>query len=220
MTQAGVTAIIPAFNEEQTIGNVVRTLVASPYIHEVIVVSDGSSDKTKERALEAGARVYEFSVNRGKGQSMLYALTQTNTQIVAFFDADLVGLTQVHIEQLVLPVMEGKRVMNIGLRDRGRFITFVTTYLPLIGGERVLQRFVMEGINPKFLQGYMIESSLNYFCRAYQHVYGSVVLSGLSIRHKYEKVGVFKGVLEYIGMYYQVLHAMFAVRMAHLRGHF
>ncbi len=219
MTQM-VTAIIPAYNEETTIAQIVTTLRSSPYVSEVRVISDGSIDQTADRARQAGAIVHEIHRQGGKGEAMLHALTHTDAPIVAFFDADLRGLNTEHVEQLVLPVLNGSRVMNIGLRDRGSWVTAITGHLPLISGERVLYRSVMEHIPAQYLRGFMVEASLNYFCRSHGLAYGAVKLRGLSMRRKYEKVGYGRAVLQYIRMFFQVVKAMIIVRVAHARGTF
>ncbi len=218
MEQRRVTAIVPAWNEEKTIADVIHPLLASEYIEEVIVVSDGSTDRTCEVAKAAGARVYAFEKNQGKGQAMLYGVSQTNASVIGFFDADLKGFTKEHVEQLVLPVLSGDRVMNVGLRDKGFGFTQIALHLPLIGGERVMERRVIEGICPKLLKGFMVEASLNYYCRSRGYVYGAVVLKHISIRRKYEKVGYVRGVLQYVVMFYQVFQAWISVRIAHLQG--
>jgi polyisoprenyl-phosphate glycosyltransferase len=122
-------------------------------------------------------------------------------------------LTVDHIEQLLLPVLTGSRVMNIGLRDRGAFIAKITHHLPLISGERALRREVVESIPPELMQGFMIETALNFTCRARGYAYGAVMLRDLRIRRKYEKVGYVRGVLQYIRMVYEVLLAHVAVRL-------
>ena len=60
-----VTCVIPAFNEEKTVQKVVER--AKLYVNEVIVVDDGSSDRTAEVAELAGAEVIRHLVNKGKG---------------------------------------------------------------------------------------------------------------------------------------------------------
>lgn len=128
-----VAAIIPAYNEEITIAKVISTIKASPLISEVIVVSDGSIDKTADQARKAGAdKVYELSPNRGKGAAVIYGVKQTTAPIVAFFDADLIGLNVKHIEMLATQVINKKLEMCVGLRDRGKFGTWLTKYLPYI----------------------------------------------------------------------------------------
>jgi len=220
MKQTNVTAIIPAFNEEETISQVVRTLLACPSISQVLVVSDGSTDRTALCAKDAGAVVYELPRKGGKGEALLYALRFTTSPVVAFFDADLRGLTPDHVTHLVQPVLDGSLVMSIALRDRGPLITRLNAYLPLIAGERVLLRHVIDQIPPTYLKGYMIEASLNYFCRSHRLAYGAMKLPGLRIRTKYEKVGFGRAVLQYIHMTYQVVKAMILVRLAHWQGNF
>mgnify|MGYP001415364370 FL=1 len=62
-----VSAIIPAYNEEKTIGGVLRTIKSVSLITEIIVISDGSTDGTAQIARNYGAHVIELSENIGKG---------------------------------------------------------------------------------------------------------------------------------------------------------
>ena len=65
---SGITAILPAFNEEVSIGSVV--LRAKQHADRVIVIDDGSSDRTAEVAELAGAEVIRHPENRGKGAAL------------------------------------------------------------------------------------------------------------------------------------------------------
>jgi len=65
---ASITAILPAYNEEVAIGSVV--LRTRKYADRVIVVDDGSSDRTGEVAEMAGAEVIRHPMNRGKGAAL------------------------------------------------------------------------------------------------------------------------------------------------------
>jgi len=214
MTQ--VAAIIPAYNEAQTIKEVVRVLCASPLLSEVIVVSDGSTDKTASYAREAGATVYELPENLGKGGAMRYGVSKTKAEIIVFFDADLIGLTIEHVEQLVRPVLEESLVMCVGLRDRGVWFRFLGPHLPLISGERAMKREVIEQIPERFLRRFMAEASINYFCRTRKYAYGTVFLTNLTIRRKCQKVGILHGVKGYLLMIWQIIFAMVTVRLARI----
>ncbi len=66
--RSAIAAVIPAFNEEKHIGDVVRRSRAK--IDNVLVVDDGSNDTTAERAREAGAEVTVHSKNLGKGEAI------------------------------------------------------------------------------------------------------------------------------------------------------
>jgi glycosyltransferase involved in cell wall biosynthesis len=220
MRRPSVVAIVPAFNEEVTIANVIRPLVASELINEVFVISDGSTDATKELSLMAGAHVHELPRTGGKGEAMLYAVGHTDAEVLVFFDADLIGLTTEHVELLLLPVINGGRWMNVGIRDRGTFFTWLSHHLPLISGERAMRRSVFEGVHAEYMRGFMVETALNYYCRTHRLRYGVVELPGLTIRHKYEKVSWPRAVVQYVSMFWQVAQAILAVRLARLFGSF
>jgi glycosyltransferase involved in cell wall biosynthesis len=216
-----VAVIIPAYNEDKTIADVVSVAKASDLVDEVVVVSDGSTDKTVAKAKKAGAdKILELPGKGGKGAALLAGVAATKAEIIVFLDADLRGFHVSHIKKLVEPVIRGQKVMATGLRDRGKFFSKLERHLPLIGGERALQRFVIENIPKKYLQGFMVEIALNYYCRSRGLPYGGVFLRGLNMRKKMQKVGVLRGLGQYIKMYFQVAKAMMIVRLAHKRGKF
>lgn len=215
-----IAAIVPAFNEEATIGKVVGALVASGLFGEVMVVSDGSNDKTAERAKAAGARVYELSRNRGKGQAMQYGVSQTDAQILFFSDADLYGFEKKNMEALLAPVLAGECAMSVGLRDRGPFWTRVSGFLPLIGGERVLRCEVFEHLPAQYLRGFMAEIIMNEYCARHNLKICKVVMPGVTIRRKMQKVGFWSGLYGYIKMFWQIGQAVILVRMGYLGKRF
>jgi glycosyltransferase involved in cell wall biosynthesis len=67
-------AVIPAFNEEQTIAAVVEGV--RPFVDRVIAVDDGSRDETAARARRAGAEVIAHDTNRGKGHAVRTGLAR------------------------------------------------------------------------------------------------------------------------------------------------
>jgi glycosyltransferase involved in cell wall biosynthesis len=212
-----IAAIIPAFNEEATVGEVVRVVKSSSLIDEVLVVSDGSVDNTVKEAEVAGARVLALPKNYGKGAAMRLGVLDTDAPIVVFFDADLKGLTVDHVERLVWPVITGSRKMNAAQRDRG-WLNPLVRHLPLISGERAMFRELFLDIPEEYIQGFMVEIALNYSCRIKKFRYGSVLLPGLSIRRKINKVGWKKGIFAqkgYLDMSLQIIKAEIVLRLAH-----
>jgi glycosyltransferase involved in cell wall biosynthesis len=216
-----VAAIIPAYNEEKTIGPVIQVLKDSSIIDEEVVISDGSKDNTLRICREIGPDIcHQLPTTSGKGKALQHGLAHTDAEIIVFFDADLYGLTEDHIQRIVQPVLSGEKVMNVAIRDRGPLLMKLSAHLPLIGGERAMYRHVFEDIPEKYKQGFMVEQALNYYCRSKGYKYGSVPCPGLTIRRKMQKVGFAKGLWQYIKMFYQVFKAMVVVRAARLIGKF
>ena len=208
-------AIIPAYNEAKTVGDVVRAVVASKMFDEIVVVSDGSTDATSKVAKEAGATlVHEMPWKHGKGAALGHGIMHSDAEVICFFDADLKGLTVEHVKMLLDPVIHGRSYMNVGLRDRGPFWIAVMKLSPLVGGERALRREIFDMIPERYVGGFKVESALNYFCRVNGLPYGMVVLPGLGIVRKIAKVGWLRGIRQYAGMWAQVFWAMFLVRRA------
>ncbi|HJV32763.1 MAG TPA: glycosyltransferase family 2 protein [Patescibacteria group bacterium] len=209
-----VAAIVPAFNEEKTVGAVVNVLKAARGIDEIIVVSDGSTDGTAEEAAAAGARVLRLRENVGKGGAVKMGAAATKADVLFLCDADFIGLEPAHVERLLAPVLEGRLAMCAGLRDRGPFLTRVIARLPLLSGERALRREVLDRVPRRFLEGFRLEIALNWCCRANGLPYGSIPTRGVGQVRKMEKVGVLRGLAGYAVMAWEVAEAMIRVRFA------
>lgn len=113
-----ISLIIPALNEEATIGSVVSA-VPREIVDEIIVVDNGSDDRTAERAIEAGARVVREPL-RGYGRACAAGVSalSPDCEIVVFLDgdgSDCPGL----MSRLVQPIIDGTRDFVIGSRTRG-----------------------------------------------------------------------------------------------------
>lgn len=207
-------AIVPAFDEEKTIARIVRTLASARGIDEVIVVSDGSTDRTADEAAAAGARVLRLRENVGKGGAVKMGAAATRAEILFLCDADFIGLRPEHVERLLAPVVEGRLAMCAGLRDRGPLLTRLIAHLPLLSGERALRREVLDGVPRRFLEGFRIEMALNWYCRANRLPYGSVPTLGVGQVRKIEKRGLLRGLAGYAAMVLEVADAMLRVRLA------
>lgn len=85
-----VTIVIPAYNEQESIGDVVRQLrqVLAKLPHEILVVDDGSTDRTAEIARDASAIVLSHGTNRGYGAALKTGFRTAEHEIVGIVDAD------------------------------------------------------------------------------------------------------------------------------------
>ncbi len=205
-----VAAVIPAYNEEETIGCVVAAVRQVDLVQSVIVVSDGSEDRTAERAREAGARVVVHPENRGKAAAMKTGFDSAPAPVVLFLDGDLVGLTEGHVRSLVQPVLSGECEMAIGVFDDGRLATDLAQVLaPFLSGNRALKRELLERMFQEEPEAEMarfgIEVALTRFVNGLDVRVCEVPLEEMSHRMKEEKLGLVKGFAARMKMYWEIL---------------
>ena len=107
-TKMSVSIVIPAYNESATVETVVKVVKHVDIVDEVIVVDDGSTDKTAKIAEKAGAIVIRHTTNFGKGAALKTGLKNSKGNIVAFIDADLNNLTSDQVKKIIKPILDGK----------------------------------------------------------------------------------------------------------------
>ena len=124
LVDAPVVLFMPAYNEQESVGDCVRRTPASVLGRpvQVLVVDDGSTDETAERARSAGADVISLPENRGLGAAVrigLAAAVERGAAAVAFCDADGEYPPE-ELEVLVVPVLGGEADYVAGSRFQGR----------------------------------------------------------------------------------------------------
>jgi glucosyl-3-phosphoglycerate synthase len=123
-----IAVVIPARNEEQTIGGVVRAIVEelNTFVDEVVVMDSLSSDNTARVATEAGARVYsvgevrpDLGIRAGKGEALWKSQFVTNADVTAFIDADLTEWGPHFLRGVIGPLLANPQVQLCrGFYDR------------------------------------------------------------------------------------------------------
>ena len=116
---SSVSVIIPALNEEEPIAGVVRETAATKIPAEIIVVDNGSTDRTAERALQAGARVVKAPQGYGRACAAGVTALRPECEIVVFLDGDGSDCPE-FMNQLVDPIVAGTHDFVIGSRTRGK----------------------------------------------------------------------------------------------------
>ncbi len=112
-----ISVVIPTFNEEQAIGEVVRA-VPIDRIHDIVVVDNGSTDDTATQASLAGARVV-FESRPGYGSACLAgAKAAADADILVFLDGDRSDDPR-QLETVVCPILEDRADLVIGSRIQG-----------------------------------------------------------------------------------------------------
>lgn len=103
-----VSIIIPAYNEEENVAQVVSVARKLSYVDEVIVVNDGSTDNTVEEAESAGATVISHKENQGKGAAIKTGFKNSHGNVLAFIDADVSNFTTSKLDKMIKPILDGK----------------------------------------------------------------------------------------------------------------
>jgi glycosyltransferase involved in cell wall biosynthesis len=116
---SAVSVIIPALNEEEPIAGVVREVAATKIPADIIVVDNGSNDRTADRAREAGARVVKALRGYGRACAAGVAALRPECDIVVFLDGDGSDCPEL-MNQLVDPIAAGTQDFVIGSRTRGQ----------------------------------------------------------------------------------------------------
>lgn len=198
-------SIIPAYNEQETLGGVLEVLQRVPAVDEIIVVSDGSTDRTAEVARSRGVRLVELPENRGKGAAMRAGLEATGAGAVLFLDADLIGLTTGHVQALLEPVLAGACQMTVGIFAGGRLATDLAHRVtPFLSGQRAIQSALLAGLPGLGATGYGAEWALTRYCHRLRVATQKVPLPGLTHRTKEEKLGLSRGLSARLRMYREI----------------
>ncbi len=128
-----VSVVIPALNEEEPIANVVRNVARTGIPNEIIVIDNGSTDRTTERAHEAGARVVTAPRGYGRACAAGVAAVHPECDIIVFLDGDGSDCPE-FLKKLVDPVIAGTHDFVIGSRTRGQRETGSMNFQQLFSG--------------------------------------------------------------------------------------
>ncbi|MFC4078202.1 glycosyltransferase family 2 protein [Salinithrix halophila] len=157
-----ISAIIPAYNEEERIETTLRAVRRIPLVDEIIVVDDGSRDATEQLARRHADYVIRLPKNRGKGQALAEGIRYAAGDVYLFLDADLERHAKL-CGSLLSPVLAGEADMTIarfpparkkggfglvkGLARSGVRRLTGTTLQATLSGQRAVKREVMQSIS-------------------------------------------------------------------------
>lgn len=147
---ADVSVVMPAFNESERIRSAIQRVLAEDFVHELIVVDDGSHDGTAELAEsidDKRVRVIRQPLNRGKGAALRTGFAAAQAPFVAVHDADL-EYDPSDISRLLPPLRDGRADVVYGSRFIGNEERRVLYFWHSVGN-RILTTFsnMMTNIN-------------------------------------------------------------------------
>jgi len=204
------TVLTPAFNEEAHIAGVVAVALEAGL--PILVVDDGSTDRTAEVAERAGARVLRLPENRGKSGALAYGLAHIQTPFLVMLDADLVGLKAKHLLEMLEPVRAGKLDMAIGVFKSGGLMSdFGNRATPFLSGQRACQTDWLKGV-PNLTQERWPEPAITDHLTRSKARWACIELIGAGQIMKEQKRGFWKGLAMRLRMYADILRYRFSGR--------
>ncbi|MCD5417246.1 glycosyltransferase family 2 protein [Candidatus Bipolaricaulota bacterium] len=197
-----ISAIIPAYNEAERIGAVIQPLLDSALIDEIIVVDDGSTDNTAEIAGRFAVKMISLPYNKGKAAAMDEAVKATQNDTLLFLDADLIGLTTAHIDNLISAYSEDNVDMAIGIFSAGR--------LTSLSGQRIITKDLwLQARNNVNELDFGIEIALTKLAFKEKWTKSKVKLPGVTHVLKEEKHGFWQGLGARFKMYGDIVKSLF-----------
>ncbi|SNX55480.1 glycosyltransferase family 2 protein [Thermoanaerobacterium sp. RBIITD] len=204
-----ISVIVPAYNEEKNIKNVLCILEHIDVIGEIIVVNDGSTDNTAKVASNFNVTIVNQEKNMGKGAAIKIGIQKSIGDIIVMLDADLVGLTENHFKKLVEPILDNNADMTIGIFSSGRKTTdWAQKIAPFLSGQRAMKKkLFMEFIEEKNIDvcKYGLEVALTKYAKSKKLRVQHVPFENMTHIMKEEKLGLIRGFYSRLKMYRDIL---------------
>ncbi|MBD3362453.1 glycosyltransferase [Candidatus Dojkabacteria bacterium] len=161
------TCIIPAYNESQTIEDVIKTALQTPEIGEVIVINDGSKDNTQEiiNRFKNQAKIIELKKNKGKGFAVVKGIKKSKYEYLLFLDADMINIKPYHLSSLIKPVLKDEVDMTLGPNVSLENPAIAFVLLPICGQRCLKKEFIIKSLTEIENSKYGIEVILNFIFR-------------------------------------------------------
>ncbi len=197
-----MSCVVCAYNEADSLSDILRAVDGHPLFSEVIVVDDGSTDNTADIARTfPDVRLISYAKNCGKTHALSLGITAASGDFLMLIDADLKGLKASNIFALAEPVLAGRAMVSISLRANSLGL-YRALGLDFVSGERVLPAALIKPHVPHMqrLPRWGAEAFMN----------GLITQAGLPIAvvewsdvfniRKAEKIGAWRGALAELSM--------------------
>ena len=208
VTLMKVSIIVPAYNEAERIGAVLEAIKNAELVNHVIVVDDGSTDRTAEKVRENATEVKLISLDRntGKANALARGIEAAPDRNLMFLDADLIGLKSEHINKMIRTYRQGDYDMVIGVFHKGRLNTDLSQKIsPHLSGQRILSRDIWDKLDESVAKEFGVEMALTKLSLKKKLSTTKVKLTGVSHVMKEEKRGFAEGIKSRLKMYKNII---------------
>ena len=201
--------IVPAYNEEESIVEVIHSLHAADMTYDIIVINDGSEDNTSKHIKELKKTIdikdVHLLTNRGKGFAMAKGAEMSSNEYLVFIDADLSNFTLTHAHELLNPVLTGEADMVLGQPTKTLIHPKINPFRNLAGQRALKKGDIMPIIERMKTTGYGVETLINMHYRAANKVVRYVCLKNLVHPTKFQKTKPHIAIREFVQEAYQII---------------
>jgi glycosyltransferase involved in cell wall biosynthesis len=197
-----VSIIICAYNEAETIAQVVISCCSCNPLSQVIVVDDGSTDGTSE-ILENLRKRFYFQIerlpqNRGKSWAMVHGVEHADRDIILFFDADVRNITKKHFISLFTPLIDGTADMVLGQPKETMIDYRLNPFKSLTGERSMFRKDLLPVLEDMREIRFGVETFINLYYEAQGKRISYVLLDGLMHPNTFEKTSPIKATRKYL----------------------
>lgn len=207
------TVIICAYNEQETISNIVKKVYDISLFEKIIVINDGSRDLTeqfiKNLKQELDITDIHLKTNRGKGYAMARGVIEAKTEYIMFIDADISNFNSTHAQQLLQPLLSGEADMVLG-QPADTLINYNINPFKNLTGQRALRKNdIMPILKRMKASGFGVETLLNLYYNANNKIIKHICLNKVSHPTKFNKTKPLIALKEFIIAFHQIIITKF-----------
>lgn len=202
------TCIIPFYNEQEGVIEVVKKLSTIRQFDELILVNDGSQDKSLELVekfvknhKKNNIRIVSYKKNKGKAHAIHQGLKKVKTEYVCMFDSDLKGIKTQEIIYMIENMYQHSEI-DMGILRRihaKRYIKLFYREL-ILSGQRMLRTKDLLEVYKEEFEKYQLEVAINTFMEKQKKTIVRYPFTGENT-FKSQKRGIFDGIKKDISMF-------------------
>lgn len=205
-----ISVIVSAYNEAKNIGRVLDVLKKIDWIDEIIVVDDGSADKTEKVVHKYPVELIRHKTNQGKGGAMATGIKAAKHELLLFLDADLVGLKEEHLLQILAPIVFTKEAdLSLGVfgLDEIKTTNIMNKAFPSISGQRAIRKRYLPPVDEIATQRFGVDLFItNNVPKERRSITTLHNLTQVMKEEKYKNM--MEGIKKRIQMYQEILKTM------------
>jgi len=198
-----ISCIIAAHNEEERITSVLEVVSKYKKFKEIIVVDDGSKDKTSRMVRRfKNVKLISYRKNKGKTFAVIRGISASRGDFLFLLDADLIKLNNKNLDDLIQPVLKNRADVSIAILKTS-FLIFKILGFDFVSGQRFFHRSLLEKEDMSKINGYGFEPFMNKKIIKNKLRIAVVKWDNVINLRKSKKAGFFKGVWQdYIAVWH------------------